>query len=131
MEKVKSKIFYFSSNLVLQELPEQWNNTKKASVTVKQQVAPLQANEVAIIRRKSTSFDVKQHEFRERFRKEAPFLFDFANPYPCLDKQHACITKMEEEMYSLKESAGLFEVSLPEYKQLKACRREVGCLLEF
>ena len=52
-------------HLQLQELPEQWNNVKKQAVMVKQQVAPLQANEVAIIRRKCTSFDVKQHEFRE------------------------------------------------------------------
>ncbi len=29
-----------------QELPEQWNNTKKIAITVKQVVAPLQANEV-------------------------------------------------------------------------------------
>ena len=116
-------IFLFYSST--QELPEQWNNTKKASVYIKQQVAPLQAKEVAIIRRKSTSFDVKQHKFREQFRKEAPFLFDYSNPYPCLDKQHFCITKMEDEMTSLKESAGLFEVNVPDYKQLKVCRREV------
>lgn len=35
---------------------------------------------------------------------------------------------METEMKSLQESAGLFEVSVPEFKQLKACRREVGML---
>lgn len=37
-------------NVLLQELPEQWANTKKIAQTVKQQVAPLQATEV-------TSFD--------------------------------------------------------------------------
>ncbi len=42
-----------------QELPEQWNNCKKNAVTVKQQVAPLQAAEVAIIRRKCGQFDVR------------------------------------------------------------------------
>ena len=30
----------------LEELPEQWNNTKKIAFTVKQNVAPLQADEV-------------------------------------------------------------------------------------
>lgn len=30
-------------NVLLQELPEQWANTKKLAVLVKQQVAPLQA----------------------------------------------------------------------------------------
>jgi len=31
-------------------------------------------------------------------------------------------------MKSLQESAGLFEVNCPEFKQLKACRREIGML---
>lgn len=31
-------------------------------------------------------------------------------------------------MAALKESAGLFEVNLPDYKQLKVCRREVRLL---
>ena len=33
------------------------------------------------------------------------------------------ISEMEREMDSLYESAGLFEVNVPDYKQLKACRR--------
>lgn len=49
--------------LTLKELPEQWNNTKKIQVTVKQQVAPLQASEVAIIRRKCGQFDVSVEAF--------------------------------------------------------------------
>lgn len=31
-------------------------------------------------------------------------------------------------MSALYESAGLFEVNVPEFKQLKACRREIGLL---
>ena len=42
----------------LQELPEQWNNVKKQAVLMKQAVAPLQATEVGIIRRKLATFDV-------------------------------------------------------------------------
>ena len=42
----------------LQELPEQWNVIKKQAVVMKQNVAPLQANEVNILRRKIASFDV-------------------------------------------------------------------------
>ncbi|CAK8695850.1 unnamed protein product [Clavelina lepadiformis] len=113
-------------HLQLQELPEQWNNTRKLAVTVKQAVAPLQANEVTIIRRKCTSFDVKQHEFREKFRKEPVFRFNCKEPYPCLDSMQTSIAVLEQEMYDLHESAGLFEVIVPDYKQLKACRREVG-----
>ena len=54
-----------------QELPEQWNNTKKIAVTVKQQVAPLQAGEVSCIRKKIQAFDGKQTQYRENFKKYA------------------------------------------------------------
>uniref|UniRef100_A0A8C5WIH4 Dynein axonemal heavy chain 17 n=1 Tax=Leptobrachium leishanense TaxID=445787 RepID=A0A8C5WIH4_9ANUR len=113
----------------LEELPEKWNNIKKMAVTVKQQVAPLQANEVALLRRNCATFDVKQHSFREMFRKEAPFRFDSSSPYQMLDAKHAEIKKMEATMASIYESAALFEVNVPDYKQLKQCRKEV-CLLK-
>lgn len=43
-----------------QELPEHWTNTKKLAIQVKQNVAPLQANEVNILRRKCQQFEVLQ-----------------------------------------------------------------------
>ncbi|XP_068120652.1 dynein axonemal heavy chain 9 isoform X1 [Hyperolius riggenbachi] len=113
----------------LEELPEKWNNIKKMALTVKQHVAPLQANEVTLLRRKCASFDVQQHSFREGFRKEAPFRFDSVSPYQMLDNKHTEITKMEATMASIYESAALFEVNVPDYKQLKQCRKEV-CLLK-
>jgi dynein heavy chain len=115
-------------HLQLQELPEQWNNTKKIGITTKQSVAPLQANEVANIRRKSASFDVKQHEFREKFRKIGPFNYDCENPYEQLDKNHEDILVMEKDMAMLLDSAGLFEVNVPDFKQLKQCRKEIKLL---
>ena len=38
------------------------------------------------------------------------------------------IYEMEAKMTALQESAGLFEVNVPDYKQLKSCRREVVML---
>ena len=73
-------------HMQLQELPEQWNNTKKISITTKQQVAPLHANEVSNIRKKSASFDVEQHKFREKFRQIPPFRYNCEQPYQDLDK---------------------------------------------
>ncbi|TMS22638.1 hypothetical protein E3U43_012903 [Larimichthys crocea] len=60
----------------LEELPEKWNNVRKQAVLVKQQVAPLQAIEVAGLRRKCASFDVEQHTFREHFRNNGPFRYN-------------------------------------------------------
>ncbi|XP_053308775.1 dynein axonemal heavy chain 9 [Spea bombifrons] len=113
----------------LEELPEKWNNIKKMAITVKQQVAPLQANEVTLLRKNCASFDVEQHNFREKFRKEAPFRFDSRFPYQMLDVKHNEIKQMEAMMATIYESAALFEVNVPDYKQLKQCRKEV-CLLK-
>ncbi|XP_014718805.3 dynein axonemal heavy chain 17 [Equus asinus] len=114
----------------LQELPEQWTNTKKLAIQVKQNVAPLQANEVNILRRKCQQFELKQHEFREKFRREAPFSFSDPDPYKSLNKQQKSIAAMESIMEALCKSGSLFEVTVPDYKQLKACHKEVRLLKE-
>ncbi|XP_066570660.1 dynein axonemal heavy chain 11 [Amia ocellicauda] len=114
----------------LEELPEKWNNTKKIAVSVKHEVAPLQTAEVSVIRRKCVAFDVKQCEFRERFRLEAPFSYDSQEPYFLLEKANTEIKILEEEMAEMQESSNLFEVSFPDYRQLKLCRREVVLLKE-
>uniref|UniRef100_A0A803Y768 AAA+ ATPase domain-containing protein n=1 Tax=Meleagris gallopavo TaxID=9103 RepID=A0A803Y768_MELGA len=111
----------------LEELPEKWNNVKKQAIAVKQHVAPLQANEMAALRRSCAAFDAEQHRFRERFRKEAPF--DAEKPYQLLDAKNIEIKQMESAMTSIYESAALFEVMVPDYKQLKQCRKEM-CLLK-
>ena len=41
---------------------------------------------------------------------------------------HVEILAMEKEMLALQESANLFEVSIPDFKQLKQCRREIKLL---
>ena len=113
---------------LLQELPERWQNTKKIAITVKQQVAPLQAAEVNNIRKKTAEFDVEQHSFREAFRQKQFFKYDHGNSYRGMDACHLEILALENEMSKLLESAGLFEVTVPEYKQLKACRKEIKLL---
>ncbi|XP_049715502.1 dynein axonemal heavy chain 9 isoform X3 [Elephas maximus indicus] len=114
----------------LEELPEKWNNIKKLAITVRQQVAPLQANEVTLLRQRCTAFDAEQQQFWEQFHKEAPFRFDSINPHQTLDAKHIEIQQMESTMASIFESAGLFEVTVPDYKQLRQCRREACQLKE-
>ncbi|XP_075025374.1 dynein axonemal heavy chain 17 [Calonectris borealis] len=116
-------------HLQLHELPEHWDGTKKLCLRVKHSAAPLQANEVNIIHKKCQQFEIRQHAFRERFREKAPLSYTDPDPYKSLNKQQKSIAAMESDMAALSKSAGLFEVSVPEYKQLKACRREV-CLLK-
>ncbi|XP_062482469.1 dynein axonemal heavy chain 17 isoform X3 [Pezoporus occidentalis] len=115
--------------LQLQELPEQWDSTKRLCLQVKQKVAPLQAKERNVISRKCQQFEVQQRIFQEEFREGAPFLFTHQDPYVALNTQRKLITAMEGDLAALSESARLFEVLVPEYKELRACQREV-CLLK-
>ncbi|KAM6377006.1 LOW QUALITY PROTEIN: dynein axonemal heavy chain 17 [Pluvialis apricaria] len=117
-------------HLQLQELPEHWDGIKKLCLRVKQSAAPLQANEVNIIRKKCQQFEVRQHAFWERFREKAPFSYTDPDPYKSLNKQQKSIAAMESDMAALSKSAELFEMSVPKYKQLKACHREVRLLKE-
>lgn len=70
---------------------------------------------------------VQQHQFRERFRKDAPFKFLSDRPYSLLDRWHEEITEMENEMAKLYEAAAIFEINVPDFKQMKQCRKEVVC----
>ncbi|XP_052612854.1 LOW QUALITY PROTEIN: dynein axonemal heavy chain 9 [Peromyscus californicus insignis] len=114
----------------LEELPEKWKNMKKVAITVRQQVVPLQANEVALLRQRCTAFDTQQQQFQERFRKEAPFRFDSVSPYQMLDVWHTEIQHMESTMATISKSADLFEVNVPDYKHLRQCRKEACHLKE-
>ena len=44
---------------LLNDLPEQWSHVKKLSVSIKDQVAPLQAKEVDILQQKCNKFEMK------------------------------------------------------------------------
>ncbi|KAL6263152.1 hypothetical protein P5V15_005953 [Pogonomyrmex californicus] len=115
-------------NVLLQELPEQWANTKKLALMVKQQVAPLQAGEVSRIRGRISAFDITINQYREAFRRYAFFKYDCKNPYELLDEAHKEILMLERQMKDIQESASLFEVTVPEFKQLRQCRRELKML---
>uniref|UniRef100_A0A1A9WGW3 Uncharacterized protein n=1 Tax=Glossina brevipalpis TaxID=37001 RepID=A0A1A9WGW3_9MUSC len=115
-------------NVLLQELPEQWANTKKIASTVKQQVSPLQATEVVSIRNKVSAFEIYVQEFREVFRQYNFFRFDCPDPYGLADRINADMARLESEMAEIQESGSLFEVNIPEFKLLKQCRKELRML---
>uniref|UniRef100_A0AAQ5ZAJ7 Dynein axonemal heavy chain 11 n=1 Tax=Amphiprion ocellaris TaxID=80972 RepID=A0AAQ5ZAJ7_AMPOC len=109
----------------LEELPEKWKSLRKIAFTVKHEVAPLQSNEVSVIRRKCVRFEVKQYEFREQFRTESIFKINIEEPYKLIDKSNRAVAVMEMEMKKLQDTADLFEVSFPDYKQLRQCRSDI------
>lgn len=118
-------------NVLLQELPDQWINTKKIASIVKQQVAPLQATEVVAIRNKITSFDAHIFFFRDVFRNYEFFKFSCEQPYELMDLVHNDIERLENVMKDIQSSGSLFEVNVPEFKILKQCRKELKLLKVF
>ncbi|NXM68229.1 DYH17 protein, partial [Serilophus lunatus] len=117
-------------HLQLQNLPERWSNNKKLCLQAAESAAPLQASEATILRGKCQQFEMQQHNFRETFQAKAPFSYTDPEPYKSLNKQQKSIAALEKDMAALATSAALFEVSMPEYKELKVCRREARLLKE-
>lgn len=115
-------------NVLLQELPEQWANTKKIAQTVKQQVAPLQATEVVAIRNKIANFDAHINFFRDVFRNYDFFRYSCKDPYDLMNRINGDIERLENVMKDIQCSGGLFEVNVPEFKILKQCRKEMKLL---
>ncbi|NXP60283.1 DYH17 protein, partial [Chloropsis cyanopogon] len=105
-----------------------WDNNKKLCLRVADNAAPLQAAEAAILRNKCQEFEATQLAFRDTFQEKAPFSYTEPEPYKSLNRQHKSIAALEKEMAALAASAALFEVSVPEYKQLKMCRKELRLL---
>lgn len=97
-------------------------------MTVKQQVAPLQATEVVSIRNRIANFDLHINVFRDMFRTYEFFKYDCDDPYILLDRISDDIYRLENEMAAINESGSLFEVNVPEFKLLKQCRRELKML---
>ncbi|KAI8120795.1 ciliary, Dynein beta chain [Lucilia cuprina] len=115
-------------NVLLQELPEQWANTKKIASTVKQQVSPLQATEVVSIRNKVAAFEIYVQQFRDIFKHYDFFRYDCKDPYLLADRINDDMYRLECEMAEIQESGSLFEVNIPEFKLLKQCRKELRML---
>ncbi|XP_028280327.1 dynein heavy chain 11, axonemal isoform X1 [Parambassis ranga] len=114
----------------MEELPEKWNAAKKLALKVRHEVAPMQNAEVMILRRQCMDFEVKQTKFREMFRATAPFGYSAACPYISLEKSEKAIRAMEKEVAELQESTNLFDVTVPDYRDIKLCRREITVLKE-
>ncbi|KAJ3191413.1 hypothetical protein HK101_007802 [Irineochytrium annulatum] len=115
---------------LLNDLPEEWSECKKLSVSIKDHVAPLQAKEVDVLQQKCNKFESRNHQFREDFRKKAPFKFEIGpdKSYDIIDLCHMDVFAMETEAAALKNSCELFELNVPTYRQLSDCRRDIGML---
>nr|XP_020468391.1 dynein heavy chain 11, axonemal-like isoform X3 [Monopterus albus] len=114
----------------MEELPEKWSEAKKLALKMRHEVAPLQNAEVMVLRRQCMAFEVKQSKFREMFRATAPFSYNAEQPYITLEKSEKAIRDMEKEVAELQDSTNLFDVTIPDYRDIRLCRREITVLKE-
>ena len=112
----------------LDVLPFEWTATKKLSTATQQAVGPTKAGEVANLKRRANKFDVRNFTFREDFNNRAPLRYNSKDPYRRLDQHYTEYAAMEVELKELETKAALFVVRLPEYKQLRQCKKELGLL---
>lgn len=112
-------------NVQLQEIPDRWQHCKKVAALTKQNVAPLQALQVNAIKRRINLFEIRQQMYRDQFKKQTFFKWSCKNIYRLLDKTNSELYDLEKEMTKLQEQANLFELTLPELKQMALCRKEI------
>ena len=112
------------SIVLLKELPEKWSNTKRLTVSAKQQVAPLQGMEIGKLKNRIEEYGKEEKRFREEFKTERYYNFDCKSPYEYLGKANSEIKVLEEQVDDLQTQAVLFEVEVPDYPMIKQCRKE-------
>ena len=114
----------------LEELPEKWANTKRLSVTAKQQVLPLMGMEVGKLKIRIEEYDKFQRNYRNVYTCMKFFEYNCKTSYEGLSKTQVKIDEFMEKVTSLQAEAVLFEVSVPEFHHIVQCKKENKCLKE-
>ncbi|GAB0093903.1 hypothetical protein DMENIID0001_090950 [Sergentomyia squamirostris] len=113
----------------LSELPEEWNRMRKFAVQVKQSIAPIKAYQMEQIGYKILQFDASLQVYRDYFREFPNYVQNFKVPYyrvyDYCDKKNVEITRLENQLQFLTDSARLFELHAPENIKVVASRREI------
>ena len=108
----------------LKELPEKWTNTKRLTVSARQQVTPLQGVEIGKLKNRIDEYQKVQNQFRGRYTKMRFYNFNCRSPYEHLAEANTSIEKLEGQVLDLQTQAALFEVTVPDYPAIKQCRKE-------
>ncbi|XP_037301353.1 LOW QUALITY PROTEIN: dynein beta chain, ciliary-like, partial [Manduca sexta] len=109
----------------LDVLPERWRNLVKLATVMKNNVAPLQAAQAALIAKRVALINLRLTMYREQFKLKEMFLESCKEPYSQIDKVHQELVGFEDIVDSLKKSCALFDIQPPDEKNLKQCRREL------
>ncbi|XP_049940954.1 dynein beta chain, ciliary-like [Schistocerca serialis cubense] len=112
----------------LQSLPEMWNNTMKIATVTKMQATPFINAESALIREKLKVFDLKQIKYLEFFKKLPLYKYTCRDEYNLMNTTNNELKNLETQLEEIKSQADLFEVNVPEFKQITLCRKDLAML---
>ena len=97
----------------LDDLPEKWANTKRLSVTAKQQVLPLMGMEVGKLKTRIEDYDKFQKNYRNVYSCMRFFDYNCQTPYAGISKAQVKIDEFMKKIATLQAEAVLFEVTVP------------------
>lgn len=110
------------------QLPESWITLKKHAVIVKRNIAPVQAYQVDLIKKRINLFDVRTKLFYENFMKSKLLRYPCRNVYELCDLIHEDLVGMENQCNALKEQSIHFNLNPPEEGRMSYCRRMIRLL---
>ena len=114
----------------LDDLPEKWANTKRLSVTAKQQVLPLMGMEVGKLKTRIEDYDKFQKNYRNVYSCMRFFDYNCQTPYAGISKAQVKIDEFMKKIATLQAEAVLFEVTVPVFDDIVQCKKENKCLKE-
>ena len=96
----------------LKELPEKWSQTKRLTVSAKQQVAPLQGMEIGKLKSRIDDYDKVQRDFRDEYTKKRFYFFNCKSPYEHLAEMNEKVKSLEEYVEELQSQVSIVLIKL-------------------
>jgi dynein heavy chain len=112
----------------------EWRSTIKHMHEKKEEIAPLQNQQMVSVKAELDAFFLKMRDFRGTFRKNAPFEYEVGGEntvekaYEMLDSYEETILALSEEMNKYHEVEELFEIPNKEYVEIEETLEEMGQL---
>lgn len=110
------------------ELPQKWNQTKKAALLMAQTIAPVQLHQLNLTRKRVTLLEIRVKNFRERFKHMEFYDAKCPNAYKVIDQAMRGILYLEQQSKNLEAPVVLFSIEPPDIAAIGKCRNELVLL---
>ncbi|CAN0055637.1 unnamed protein product [Heterosigma akashiwo] len=114
----------------LEEAPMAWEGVVKKSFKKKEEILPHQMTEVEALKEEIDQFDAGVRQFRQDFKKQAPFSFEgpVMDAYQQLDDWAQRLREKEDQAKRYNRLEDLFELQVSKYPQTGDSRGEMVLL---